>query len=51
LDEVGLDGAAIEARAAADEGKYLNVIEENQIIARATGHAGVPNAVFRGEPF
>ena len=51
LDQVGLDGAAIEARAAADEGKYLNVIEENQIIARATGHAGVPNAVFRGEPF
>jgi len=51
LDELGLDGKAIEKEAKANEAKYLAVVEKNQEWCHASGHGGVPNAVFRGEPF
>lgn len=51
LNSLGLDAKAIEKKAKDNEGKYLAVVEENQKWCHASGHGGVPNAVFRGEPF
>jgi 2-hydroxychromene-2-carboxylate isomerase len=51
LDEIGLDGKAIVKKAKKNEDKYLAVVEQNQEWCHASGHGGVPNAVFRGEPF
>lgn len=51
LTELGLDADAIEKQAKDDEDKYLAIVLENQKWCHASGHGGVPNAVFRGEPF
>ncbi len=51
LEEIGLDAKAIEEKAKNNEDKYLAVIDENLKMGHASGHGGVPNAVFRGEPF
>ncbi len=51
LKEIGLDAKAIEEKAVANEDKYLAVIEDNLKVCHASGHGGVPNAIFRGEPF
>ena len=34
-----------------NEDKYLAMVEKNQKGRHASGPGGVPNAVFRGEPF
>ena len=46
-----MDGAATDAEIAANPDKYDAIIEENQEAHHATGHGGVPNMAFRGEPF
>ncbi len=51
LNELGLDTQAIEKKAQENEDNYLAVIDENLKMGHASGHGGVPNAVFRGEPF
>ena len=51
LKEIGLDAKAIEKKAKDNEAKYLAIVEKNQEWCHASGHGGVPNAVFRGEPF
>ena len=51
LAAIGLDAKAIEKKAKDNEAKYLAVVEKNQEWCHASGHGGVPNAVFRGEPF
>jgi 2-hydroxychromene-2-carboxylate isomerase len=51
LDELGLDGKAIVKKATQNEDKYIAIVEKNQEWCHASGHGGVPNAVFRGEPF
>jgi len=51
LDELGLDGKAIVKKATQNQDKYIAVVEKNQEWCHASGHGGVPNAVFRGEPF
>jgi 2-hydroxychromene-2-carboxylate isomerase len=51
LTAIGLDAKAIEKKAKKNEAKYLAVVEKNQEWCHASGHGGVPNAVFRGEPF
>jgi 2-hydroxychromene-2-carboxylate isomerase len=51
LTSLGLDAKAIEKKAKDNEAKYLAVVEKNQEWCHASGHGGVPNAVFRGEPF
>jgi 2-hydroxychromene-2-carboxylate isomerase len=51
LTSLGLDAKSIEKKAKKNEDKYLAVVEKNQEWCHASGHGGVPNAVFRGEPF
>ena len=51
LASLGLDADAIEKKAKDNEAKYLAIVEENQKWCHASGNGGVPNAVFRGEPF
>ena len=51
LDELGLDGKAIVKKAKKNEDKYIAIVLKNQEWCHASGHGGVPNAVFRGEPF
>jgi 2-hydroxychromene-2-carboxylate isomerase len=51
LDELGLDGKAIVKKAKQNEDKYIAIVDKNQEWCHASGHGGVPNAVFRGEPF
>jgi 2-hydroxychromene-2-carboxylate isomerase len=51
LDELGLDGKAIVKKAKKNEDKYIAIVDKNQEWCHASGHGGVPNAVFRGEPF
>jgi 2-hydroxychromene-2-carboxylate isomerase len=51
LTSLGLDAKAIQKKAKDNEAKYLAVVEKNQEWCHASGHGGVPNAVFRGEPF
>lgn len=51
LDSIGLDGKAIVKKATNNVDKYVEIVEENQKWCHASGHGGVPNAVFRGEPF
>jgi 2-hydroxychromene-2-carboxylate isomerase len=51
LTDLGLDAKAIEKKAKDNEDKYLAIVEDNQKWCHASGHGGVPNAVFRGEPF
>jgi len=51
LDELGLDGKKIVKKAKKNEDKYIAIVEKNQEWCHASGHGGVPNAVFRGEPF
>lgn len=47
----GLDLAAMDAVAAAEEARLESVIEQNQQDHEAAGHWGVPTCAFRGEPF
>lgn len=51
VDALGLDGKAIVNKAKKNLDKYIAVVEKNQKWCHASGHGGVPNAVFRGEPF
>ena len=51
LTAIGLDAKAMEPKAKDNEEKYLAIVEDNQKWCHASGHGGVPNAVFRGEPF
>lgn len=46
-----LDAKAIEKTSKDNEDKYLAIVEDNPKWSYASGHVGVPNAVFRGEPF
>ena len=50
-DRAGLDGAALDAKVAADPAKYDAIIAENQEAQTKTGHWGVPLFGFEGEPF
>jgi 2-hydroxychromene-2-carboxylate isomerase len=50
-DAAGLDGAALEAAAAAQAGRLDKVIEGNEEAQQKAGHWGVPLFVFKGEPF
>jgi 2-hydroxychromene-2-carboxylate isomerase len=47
----GLDLAALDAKIAADPGKYEAIIQENQKAHQDAGHWGVPTCAFEGEPF
>ena len=51
LTESGLDGPAIIEGVKANPDKYQAIIAQNETDLRASGHGGVPNNVFRGEPF
>jgi 2-hydroxychromene-2-carboxylate isomerase len=51
LTELGLEVSAVEKKAKENEDKYMAIIEQNEKDGHATGHGGVPNAAFRGEPF
>lgn len=51
LTELGLEVEVIEKKAKDNEDKYMAVIEENEEYNHSSGHGGVPNAIFRGEPF
>ena len=51
LTELGLDATAFEAKAEAMEEELLELELVNRNICAASGHRGVPNAIFRGEPF
>ena len=51
IDELGLDGKALVKKAKQNQDKYIAVVDKNQEWCHASGHGGVPNAVFRGEPF
>lgn len=51
LTESGLDGPKVIEDAKANPDKYQAIIEQNEKDLRASGHGGVPNNVFRGEPF
>lgn len=50
-ERAGLDLAAMDAAVAADPGRYVAIVEENQVAQRAAGHWGVPMMVFNDEPF
>ncbi|MCR9242781.1 MAG: DsbA family protein [Rhodobiaceae bacterium] len=47
----GLDLGDLEAKVAADEAHFDNIITENEAAQKAAGHWGVPLMVFEGEPF
>jgi 2-hydroxychromene-2-carboxylate isomerase len=47
----GLDGARLEADAAAEADRLDAIIEANETAQNAAGHWGVPLFVFEGEPF
>lgn len=51
LKELGLNAKKIEKEAKKNEDKYIDIVSQNQDWCHASGHGGVPNAVFRGEPF
>jgi len=51
IAKTGLDYDATIADIQADPDKYDAVWQANQKVFLASGHAGVPNMVFRGEPF
>ena len=51
LKGLGLEAEAIDKKVTENEDKYMAVIEQNEKDGHATGHGGVPNAAFRGEPF
>ncbi len=51
LVDLGLEAGPIEKKAKQNEDKYMAVIEENEKYNHSSGHGGVPNAIFRGEPF
>jgi 2-hydroxychromene-2-carboxylate isomerase len=50
-DAVGLDGAAMEAEAAAQASRLDRIIEGNEEAQTRAGHWGVPLFVFEDEPF
>jgi 2-hydroxychromene-2-carboxylate isomerase len=51
LTNSGLDGPGIIEDVKANPDKYQAIIEQNETDNHASGHSGVPNSVFRGEPF
>ena len=51
LTQSGLDGPAVIENVKANPDKYQAIILQNEKDLRASGHGGVPNNVFRGEPF
>lgn len=51
MNKAGMDGAATDAEVAANPEKYEAIVQKNQTDHHATGHGGVPNMAFRGEPF
>jgi 2-hydroxychromene-2-carboxylate isomerase len=51
MDRAGMDGKATDADVRSNPDKYDAILEENGVAQRATGHGGVPNMAFRGEPF
>ncbi len=51
MDRAGMGGAATDADVKANPAKYDAIIDANQSAHHATGHGGVPNMAFRGEPF
>jgi 2-hydroxychromene-2-carboxylate isomerase len=50
-ERAGLDGAALDAKIAADPAKYDAIIAQNQEDQTKLGHWGVPLFGFEGEPF
>ena len=51
LGRLGMDYDATIADIEANPGKYDAVWKANQKMGEDSGHAGVPNMIFRGEPF
>jgi 2-hydroxychromene-2-carboxylate isomerase len=51
MDRAGMDGKATDADVKAHPDKYDAILDENGVAQHATGHGGVPNMAFRGEPF
>jgi len=49
--KAGVDLAALDAKIAAEPGRYEAIIQENQKAHQASGHWGVPTCAFEGEPF
>ena len=47
----GLDLSELEAKVAADEAHFDDIITANEAAQKAAGHWGVPLMVFEGEPF
>ena len=51
MDRAGMDGKATDADVKSNPDKYDAILEENAVAQHATGHGGVPNMAFNGEPF
>jgi len=51
LTAAGMDGPAVIDEVMANPDKYQAIIEQNETDLHASGYGGVPNNVFRGEPF
>jgi 2-hydroxychromene-2-carboxylate isomerase len=51
VNSIGMDYEATIKDIQADPDKYDAVWQKNQDEMQASGHGGVPNSVFRGEPF
>lgn len=51
LGELGIEAAATQKKAEEDRAKHMAIIEKNEEDNHSSGHGGVPNAIFRGEPF
>lgn len=51
LTKLGLDAEAVQKEAKENEDHYLSIIEKTEALNHSSGHGGVPNGVFRGEPF
>lgn len=47
----GMDGEATDRDIAKNPDKYDAILDKNQVAHHDTGHGGVPNMAFRGEPF
>lgn len=51
LTASGMDGPAVLEDVRANPDKYQKIIEGNETALHESGYGGVPNNVFRGEPF
>ena len=51
LSELGIPADPTEKKALDQKERYFSIIEQNEADNHASGHGGVPNGIFRCEPF